>query len=524
MRSSQIRDAFLAFYEDKQHNRMPSASLIPKDPTILLTIAGMVPFKSVFMGLDQPPAPPRATSSQKCIRTNDIENVGVTKRHHTFFEMLGNFSFGDYFKTEAIQWAWELLTKVYQIPKERLVVSVFEDDDEAFGIWRETVGVSADRVIRMGAADNFWAAGPTGPCGPCSEIYFDFDPLSSAPIDLENDDRFLEVYNLVFMQFSRGADGKLTPLAKKNIDTGMGLERMAQILQEVDSNYETDLIRPIMDIVATIANITYDGASESQKTSLKVVGDHTRAVAHLIADGVKPSNVGRGYVVRRLIRRVVRHGRLLGIEGTFIGDVLPVVAELAAEASLHGVQSNLSEVTLEVEREEERFLQTLIRGEYRLEELFAQVEEGSNVVSGANAFELYDTFGFPLELTEEIAEERNMTVDRVGFENCMKEQRDRARAARDVTGTNTDMSVALAEAALLSGITRFDGYARNSLAGAQVAAMVLEKTAAVSEAAQEGDKVRLLLSETPFYAEGGGQVGDNGLIKLKMEALSLLIP
>lgn len=517
MCSAEIRNAFLDFYEQKNHRRMPSASLVPKDPSILLTIAGMVPFKSVFMGLEQPPTPPRVTSSQKCIRTNDIENVGVTKRHHTFFEMLGNFSFGDYFKHEAIQWAWELLTKVYQIPAERLVVSVFEDDDEALVIWRDVVGVSPNRIQKMGAKDNFWAAGPTGPCGPCSEIYFDFEPMSTEAVDLENEERFLEVYNLVFMENSRDASGSLAPLENKNIDTGMGLERMAQILQQVDSNYETDLIEPIMSAAADVAGISYATCSESERRSLKVVGDHARSVAHLVADGVRPSNIGRGYIVRRLIRRIVRHGRLLGIDGPFIAEMLPVVTELADDAGLDGVRAQATDIAAEVTREEERFLTTLLRGESRLEELLQK----SKRISGADAFELYDTFGFPLELTEEIARERDTDIDHAGFDKCMEQQRERARAARDVGGGSTDIASALAEAASATDATRFDGYERNYLPKATVAGIVLEENASIAESAAAGDKVRVLLSETPFYAEGGGQVGDNGRITTETGTVSI---
>ena len=311
----EIRDRFLQFYSQYKHQILPSASLVPEDPTVLLTIAGMLPFKPIFLGQKQSDFP-RATTSQKCIRTNDIENVGRTARHHTFFEMLGNFSFGDYFKEQAIKWAWELSTKVYQLPPENIVVSVFENDDEAFKMWEEIIGVPPQRIKRMGEKDNFWKAGPTGPCGPCSELYYDFHPeLGDDDIDLEDDSRFIEFYNLVFMEYNRDADGKLTPLQNKNIDTGMGLERMAQILQKVPNNYETDLIFPIIETAANIANINYQKATEKTKVSLKVIGDHVRSVVHMISDNITASNTDRGYVLRRLIRRVVRHGRLIGIEG-----------------------------------------------------------------------------------------------------------------------------------------------------------------------------------------------------------------
>ena len=297
---------------------MASASLIPDDPTVLLTIAGMLPFKPVFLGQQQRPAP-RATSSQKCIRTNDIENVGRTARHHTFFEMLGNFSFGDYFKEQAIQWAWELSTVVFGLSPQNLVVSVFREDDEAGAIWRDLVGVNPKRIIRMDEADNFWASGPTGPCGPCSEIYYDFKPeLGDDGIDLEDDSRFIEFYNLVFMQYNRDAGGTLTPLANRNIDTGLGLERMAQILQGVANNYETDLIYPLIETAAGLAGVDYRALDAKGQTSLKVIGDHSRAITQLICDGVTASNLGRGYILRRLLRRVVRHGRLLGIDKPFL--------------------------------------------------------------------------------------------------------------------------------------------------------------------------------------------------------------
>eukprot|EP00177_Eucheuma_denticulatum_P007650 GFKZ01013918.1.p1 GENE.GFKZ01013918.1~~GFKZ01013918.1.p1 ORF type:complete len:952 (-),score=166.77 GFKZ01013918.1:2690-5545(-) len=511
--SAQIRSAFLDFYASKGHTPLPSFSLVPDDPTIMLTIAGMVPFKPIFLGTSPPPQPPRATTSQKCIRTNDIENVGVTKRHHTFFEMLGNFSFGDYFKEQAIVWAWQLLTQVYGIPPQRLAISVYEDDDEALQIWRDVVGVEQSRIQRLGEKDNFWASGPTGPCGPCSEIYFDFDPLSDGNIDLEDDDRFIELYNLVFMQFSRDADGVLTPLKAQNIDTGMGLERMAQVLQQVDNNYETDLIMPIIEFVSRISNMSYAEAAQKEKTSLKVVGDHLRAVAHLIADGVRPSNVGRGYIVRRLIRRIVRHGRLLGIDGPFIVDVMPVVSDLAFEAGLSGVRENFDEIGKELQREEARFLDTLDRGEACLEDVLDRAREGgTNAIAGKDAFELYDTFGFPLELTEEIAAEQGYRVDKEGFEVCMEEQRKRARAARDSGALDVAENKLLQEVLETAGATEFEGYTNVAVSGAHVTALLVQGVGSVQEA-KEGESVRILLDRSPFYAEGGGQVGDKGVLR-----------
>jgi alanyl-tRNA synthetase len=359
---AEIREAFLRFYEAREHRRIASASLVPEDPTVLLTIAGMLPFKPVFLGQQQRPAA-RATSSQKCIRTNDIENVGRTARHHTYFEMLGNFSFGDYFKAQAIAWAWELSTQVFGLNPNNLVVSVFREDDEAAAIWRDQVGVDPKRIIRMDEADNFWASGPTGPCGPCSEIYYDFKPeLGAETIDLEDDSRFIEFYNLVFMQYNRDAEGQLTPLANRSIDTGMGLERMAQILQGVSNNYETDLIYPLIELAAQLAGVDYQNLNAAGRTSLKVIGDHSRAITQLIADGVSASNLGRGYILRRLLRRVVRHGRLLGIDKPFLGSMGAGAIALMAEAFPQLLERREA-ILAELNREEARFLETLERGE-----------------------------------------------------------------------------------------------------------------------------------------------------------------
>ncbi|HEY9847668.1 MAG TPA: alanine--tRNA ligase, partial [Candidatus Caenarcaniphilales bacterium] len=404
---------------------------VPEDPTVLLTIAGMLPFKPIFLG-QRSPEFPRATTSQKCIRTNDIENVGRTARHHTFFEMLGNFSFGDYFKSEAIAWAWELVTQVYGLPPERLVVSVFQQDNEAFAIWRDEIGIPAHRIQRMGEADNFWTSGPTGPCGPCSEIYYDFHPeLGDEHIDLEDDTRFIELYNLVFMQYNRDSEGNLTPLKCQNIDTGMGLERMAQVLQGVPNNYETDLIFPIIKTAAEIAALDYASAQESTKVSLKVIGDHVRAVVHMIADGISASNVGRGYVLRRLLRRVVRHGRLIGITGEFTSQVAQTAIDLA-ESAYPKVRAKADSIKAELQREEERFLQTLERGEKVLAEVLAQeATQISKTISGKDGFTLYDTYGFPLELTIEIATEQGLTVDEVGFAVEMEHQRSQSQEAHE---------------------------------------------------------------------------------------------
>ncbi len=500
-RGAEIRAAFLEFYESRGHKPIPSASLIPEDPTVLLTIAGMLPFKPVFLGQQERPAP-RATSSQKCIRTNDIENVGRTARHHTFFEMLGNFSFGDYFKQQAIEWAWELSTGVFGLDPKNLVVSVFREDDEAEAIWRDVVGVNPKRIIRMDEADNFWASGPTGPCGPCSEIYYDFKPeLGDEGIDLEDDSRFIEFYNLVFMQYSRDAEGTLTPLANKNIDTGLGLERMAQILQGVPNNYETDLIYPLIETAAGLAGVDYRQLDVKGQTSLKVIGDHSRAVTQLICDGVTASNLGRGYILRRLLRRVVRHGRLLGISKPFL-----VAMGEAAIALMQAAYPQLDErrelILAELQREEARFLETLERGEKLLADVLAAKPKQ---ISGEQAFELYDTYGFPLELTEEIAEEHGLSVDLAGFEAAMEAQRQRAKAA--AVSIDLTLQGAIEQMAAELEATAFKGYEALEHPSCVVALVVNGEPA---QTASAGDAVQLVLDSTPFYGEGGGQVGDRG--------------
>jgi alanyl-tRNA synthetase len=601
---AQIRQAFLDFYAARGHQALPSASLVPEDPTVLLTIAGMLPFKPIFLG-QRPAEFPRATTSQKCIRTNDIENVGRTARHHTFFEMLGNFSFGDYFKSQAIAWAWELSTQVYGFPPERLVVSVFQDDDEAFAIWRDEIGIPAHRIQRMGEEDNFWNSGPTGPCGPCSEIYYDFKPeLGDEAIDLEDDTRFLEFYNLVFMQYNQDVKGNLTPLKSKNIDTGMGLERMAQILQNKPNNYETDLIFPIIQKAATIAGIDYATADEPTQVALKIIGDHTRAVVHMIADGITASNEGRGYVLRRLIRRVIRYGRLIGINREF----MPQVAEAAiavSEAAYPLVRAMERTIKVALQREEVNFLRTLERGENlladitnakvktvlpsspqlmeNLKQTFLQGEEsqwklvpsaegtlsdfaklvqqsnqpfpnpdttqflkqvqvglertqqeireaikkaGENAqdvfkkasqelestqkafkIAGTDAFNLYDTYGFPLELTQEITAETGLDIDIESFEAEMEKQRRRSRNALetiDLTAQGT-----LDQLAEHIEQTEFLGYTQPSAAAQVQVLMVNGKPAQVAEA---GTEVQVVLDQTPFYAESGGQIGDRGYL------------
>ncbi|ARV58229.1 alanine--tRNA ligase [Nostocales cyanobacterium HT-58-2] len=503
---NEIRSKFLDFYAQREHQILPSASLVPEDPTVLLTIAGMLPFKPIFLG-QRTPEFKRATTSQKCIRTNDIENVGRTKRHHTFFEMLGNFSFGDYFKEQAIAWGWEISTKVFGLPPEHLVVSVFEEDDEAFEIWRDKIGVPEARIKRL-REDNFWNSGPTGPCGPCSEIHYDFHPeRGDENIDLDDDSRFIEVYNLVFMQYNQDAEGNLTPLANKNIDTGMGLERMAQILQGVPNNYETDLVFPIIKKAAEIAGIDYESADEKTKVSLKVIGDHIRAVVHMIADEIRASNVGRGYVLRRLIRRVVRHGRLIGIQGEFTTQVAETAIALS-ESAYPNVRQRENAIKAELQREESQFLRTLERGEKLLEEIIAQVQsKGATQISGESAFTLYDTYGFPLELTQEIAEENNLTVDEAGFAVEMQKQVERAKEAHKTIDLTVQGS--LDKLAEHIHATEFLGYTQ-PVATSKVEVLLVNGVA--QEEAEAGTKVQIVLDQTPFYAESGGQIGDRGYI------------
>ncbi len=499
----EIRDAFLKFYSEKLHKIIPSASLIPDDPTVMLTIAGMLPFKPVFLGLKERPSK-RATSSQKCIRTNDIENVGVTARHHTFFEMLGNFSFGDYFKRDAIKWAWELVTNIYQLSAENIIVSVFHEDGESAKIWRDEIGIHPDKIVKLGEKDNFWSSGKTGPCGPCSELYYDFYPEKGLQnIDLEDGDRFIEFYNLVFMQYNRDSDGKLTDLKFKNIDTGMGLERMAQILQKKQNNYETDLIFPIIQKTCEIANIDYFSSDDKNKISLKIIGDHTRAIIHLISDGVSASNLGRGYILRRLIRRMVRHGRLLGIINEFLPHIATVGINLMA-SNYPELRNNNELILNEIRIEEGRFRETLERGEKLLNEL---IFSGQKLISGFKAFELYDTYGFPLELTVEIAEENSIKVDVKGFEEEMNAQKERAKAA----SSNIDLTLegSLEREIDLFSKTVFNGY-DSLLSEAEIKGIFLDST--LVKQASEGQEVLIVLDQTTFYGESGGQVGDIGMI------------
>ena len=499
----EIRKAFLDFYESKSHLVISSSSLIPEDPTVMLTIAGMLPFKPVFLGLRNRPSP-RASSSQKCIRTNDIENVGVTARHHTFFEMLGNFSFGDYFKKEAIQWAWELVTDVYHLKPENIIVSVFNKDHESEKIWRDDIGIKPNRIIQLDEKDNFWSSGATGPCGPCSELYYDFYPEKGLKnIDLEDGNRFIEFYNLVFMQYNRDSNGILTNLEFKNIDTGMGLERMAQILQKKTNNYETDLILPIIKEAAFIAKINYFSSDERTQTSLKILGDHTRAIIHLISDGVVASNLGRGYILRRLLRRMIRHGRLLAIQDNFVSKLASIGISLM-QNTYPDLKINKERILREIDIEEKRFLETLDRGEKLLNDF---ISSGEKLISGSKAFELYDTYGFPLELTSEILEENNISVDLEGFTTEMEAQKERAKAASQKIDLTLKGSI---EREIdLFDQTIFEGY--DSLNSQGLVKGIFFESNSVEKAIQ-GQVVQIILDQTSFYGESGGQIGDTGTI------------
>lgn len=507
---AEIREAFLAFFEARGHARQPSASLIPDDPTLLLTGAGMVPLKPYMMGIAKPEHV-RITTCQKCVRTTDIERVGHTARHLTFFEMLGDFSIGDYFKAEIIPWAWEFMTDVLELDPERCWITVYLDDDEAADIWHDSVGIARDRILRMGE-DNFWSAGPTGPCGPCSEILYDQgesfgcgDEECKPGCDC---DRYLEIWNLVFMQYNRHEDGSLEPLPAKNIDTGLGLERAAAVLQGVRSNFETDLMRPVVDFAAGLAGTTY-GADEKQDVSLRIMADHARSIAFLMSDGVLPSNEGRGYILRRLIRRAVRHARLLGVERPFLVDACAVVNDM-----LGGAYPELIEHAEFVAKiagaEEERFAVTLRQGLTLLEDRLAGVREtGGDTLSGEVAFRLYDTYGFPIELTTEISQESGITVDLVGFEKEMHAQRERAREAYEEQQIQRPKE---AYAAIFDahGPTDFVGY---ELDATHAHAVGLIADGGAAGEAREGQTVEVILDKTPFYGEQGGQVGDVGVIE-----------
>ncbi|EEV0623804.1 TPA: alanine--tRNA ligase [Escherichia coli] len=509
--TAEIRQAFLDFFHSKGHQVVASSSLVPhNDPTLLFTNAGMNQFKDVFLGLDKRNYS-RATTSQRCVRAggkhNDLENVGYTARHHTFFEMLGNFSFGDYFKHDAIQFAWELLTseKWFALPKERLWVTVYESDDEAYEIWEKEVGIPRERIIRIGdnkgapyASDNFWQMGDTGPCGPCTEIFYDHgDHIWGGPPGSpeEDGDRYIEIWNIVFMQFNRQADGTMEPLPKPSVDTGMGLERIAAVLQHVNSNYDIDLFRTLIQVVAKVT-----GATDLSNKSLRVIADHIRSCAFLIADGVMPSNENRGYVLRRIIRRAVRHGNMLGAKETFfyklVGPLIDVMG--SAGEDLKRQQAQVEQV---LKTEEEQFARTLERGLALLDEELAKLS--GDTLDGETAFRLYDTYGFPVDLTADVCRERNIKVDEAGFEAAMEEQR---RRAREASGFGADYNAMIR----VDSASEFKGYDHLELNG-KVTALFVDGKAV--DAINAGQEAVVVLDQTPFYAESGGQVGDKGELK-----------
>jgi alanyl-tRNA synthetase len=521
MTGNEIRSAFLSFFEQHGHRQVKSSSLVPKDdPTLLFTNAGMVQFKDVFLGREKRDYV-RATTSQKCVRAggkhNDLENVGRTARHHTFFEMLGNFSFGDYFKEEAIAFAWTFITKDLALPIDKLWVTIYEDDDEAEGFWKKHV--ASDRIVRMGEKDNFWSMGDTGPCGPCSEIHIDQGPaLGTGPQDVlgGEGDRFLEIWNLVFMQYNRDASGHLTPLSQQSIDTGMGLERITGILQGVHSTYDTDLLRPIISSVEEFIGKSY-GHHDKGDVSMRVIADHLRATCFLLADGVLPENTGRGYVLRRIIRRAARHGKMLGFEEPFMYRLVDAFAELMGQAypELRQHQSYMTRLLLS---EEERFLNTLHQG---LRELDTLVEahriNGTGVITGQEAFKLYDTFGFPIDLAEEVAEDAGMQLDRDSFETVLNATR---RQARETWKGSGEVQVAPVYQGILQrlGPSRFTGYEETQRTEA-VAALIVNGHEA--EQAHEGQTVELVFAQTPFYGESGGQVGDRGQLLALEEGVEI---
>jgi alanyl-tRNA synthetase len=499
--SAQLRAAFLDFFRERGHAVVPSSSLVPgNDPTLLFTNAGMVQFKDVFLGKERRPYV-RAASSQRCVRAggkhNDLENVGYTSRHHTFFEMLGNFSFGDYFKQDAIRYAWDFVTGTLGIPPERLWVTVYEEDDGAADIWLNEIGVDAGRFTRMGAASNFWAMGDTGPCGPCSEIFYDHGPdVPGGPPGSpdEDGDRYVEIWNLVFMQFDRAPDGTLTPLPKPSVDTGMGLERVAAVMQGVQSNYDIDLFRNLIQ-----AAVQATGAPDLDSSSLRVIADHIRATAFLVADGVLPSNEGRGYVLRRIMRRAIRHGFMLGQRLPFFHRlVAPLEQEMgAAYPELAAQRVHIEKVVLQ---EEERFAETLAQGMALLDAAIAGLGATTREIPGETVFRLYDTYGFPVDLTNDIARERGLTLDEAGFAAAMEAQRNRARAA-------SKFGVDLRAGMTVEGQTSFVGYDAEHGVGRVVA--LFRGSEPVAEL-QAGEAGQVVLDVTPFYAESGGQVGDRG--------------
>ena len=504
--TAQVRNKFITYFKSKQHSEVESSSLIPADdPTLLFVNAGMVQFKDIFLGAKKPKSK-RVVTSQRCVRAggkhNDLDQVGYTARHHTFFEMLGNFSFGDYFKREAIQYAWDFLTKVLEIPKEKLLVTVFEEDDEAMKIWIEQIGVSPDKVLKIGAKDNFWQMGDTGPCGPCSEIFYDHgEHISGGPPGTpeEDGDRFIEIWNLVFMQFDKQADGQLLPLPKPCVDTGMGLERISSILQGKHNNYDIDLFQHIIKYTAHLLNLT-----STQNASLKVIADHIRTCAFLISDGILPSNEGRGYVLRRIIRRAIRHGHKLGATETFFYKIFSPLCEAMSEAYPELIK-NKATIEKALKKEELRFAETLETGMGLLNRAISQLD--GKTIPGEVAFKLYDTYGFPFDLTEDVAREQNLKVDKRVFDQCMQQQIQRSKSSSGFDQNNQ----LPAELVAKIEASRFTGY-EQMCDQAKIVALIKNNVAVNS--LQQGDDGIVILDQTPFYAESGGQVGDKGIIAI----------
>lgn len=514
---NEIREKFLSYYESKGHTRVSSSSLVPhNDPTLLFSNAGMNQFKDVFLGLEKRPYL-RATSSQKCVRAggkhNDLETVGRTARHHTFFEMLGNFSFGDYFKRDAIIYAWEFLTKIMGLPEDKLYATIYKDDDEAYQLWRELTPVPPERIIRLGEKDNFWAMGETGPCGPCSEILIDRgEKYSCGPacgIGSCDCDRFLEIWNLVFMQYNRDENGNMTPLPRPSIDTGMGLERITSVIQDVESNYDTDLLRSIITAIEDLSRKKY--YKDQRGFPFRVIADHIRSCTFLISDGVLPGNEGRGYVLRRILRRAVRFGKVLEIDRPFMYTLVPVVVELM-EGAYPEVKEKSDYVAKVIRLEEERFHETLNDGIKLAQEIINTVKEkGLDIIPGEEVFRLYDTFGFPLDLSRDIAEEAGLTIDLQGFEMAMEKQRNRARAARQETRA-WDLALTVSNLTGDMPATVFTGYEELR---EEVRLLAIIKEGELVKEARNGEEVYLIVDRTPFYAEGGGQVGDRGIFQGK---------
>ncbi len=514
MTGSEIRKSFLTYFEGKGHTRVASSSLLPKDdPTLLFTNAGMVQFKNSFLGLEDR-GYTRAVTAQKCVRAggkhNDLENVGVTARHHTFFEMLGNFSFGDYFKEETIAWAWEYLTEVIGLDKEKLWVTIFRDDEEAFRIWQEKIGLPPERIVRLGEATNFWMMGDTGPCGPCSEIIYDQGEGAGCGLETCHIecgcDRYLEVWNLVFTQFDRDSAGQLTPLPKPNIDTGMGLERLAAVVQGKKSNYDTDIFGPLIDFIARLSGKKY-GAQEEQDISLRVIADHSRAITFLIGDGALPSNEGRGYVLRRILRRAARHGKLLGLDRPFLHEVSRMVSQLMGEAypDLKDKEPYITKVVL---NEEQRFIETLDGGlKILAEEVEVLKRKGKKVIPGEVVFKLYDTHGFPTDLTADIVRKEGFAIDMEGFLQAMEAQREKARESWKGSGQE---AVAESYHQFCTPAISFLGYEGVTEGRSRVRAIL--KQGQPVEGLAAGDAGEIIVEETPFYGEKGGQVGDRGVI------------